>query len=317
LKPPRRELTRVDTATDTSGLPMSLIDEIEAHGGLWWAGDYYTDPQDIIAQAQKVAAIALRLDVRDLTLLESLPAVRYLHVRSDGRPILDPIASLRQLRALIIHTGALRGDLDPLAFPDLRWLRVGLGGKGGAAILPSMARGHPGVGWLTVSEVKARSVADIVAGFPALASLDVWYADHLRALGPLAEAVPRLRRLALTLTQVRSLDGIERLTELESLALAGGRVTDLAPLRGLPNLRYARLLLPAVPSIEPLRGHPALRLLELGIAGEPDQAVLESMHGLVAVGRGRRFEQPVRWPDLSALERDDPIKVEWSRAMRG
>jgi len=314
----RRDLRRLEFGDgETIGLPVSLLEEIEANGGLWWAGDYYTDPDDIVAQARQVGAVALRLDVRDLGLLAWLPDVRYLHLRSDGRPILDPIASLRGLRALIIDTGALRGSLDPLAFPDLRWLRLGLGGKGGAAMLPFMAAGHPGLEWLSLAEVKARSVTELVTGFPALETLHVNYADHLRALGPLADATPRLRGLGLLLTQLRSLDGIARLEALESISLFGGRVSDLAPLRDLARLRCARLLLADVTSIEPLRGHPTLRLLELSIGAEPDGTVLESMPGLMAVGRGKRFEQVVRWPDLFGLADDDPLKVEWARAMRG
>ena len=156
-----------------------------------------------------------------------------------------------------------------------------------------------------------------MTGFPALATLHVSYADHLRALGPLADATPRLRGLGLLLTQLRSLDGIARLHELESISLFGGRVADLAPLRDLERLRYARLLLADVTSIEPLRGHPALRLLELSIGAEPDPTVLGSMPGLMAVGRGKRFEQVVRWPDLFGLADDDPLRQEWARAMRG
>lgn len=128
-----RELRRVDFASDSGGLPISLIEAIEADGGLWDAGDFYTDPAAIVEGARRVAAMALRLDVRDLSFLEALPDVRYLHLRSDGRPALDPIARLRDLRGLIVETSALRGELDPMAFPNLEWLRIGLGGKGGRA----------------------------------------------------------------------------------------------------------------------------------------------------------------------------------------
>lgn len=314
----RKELTRVDVAGgDTGGLPVSLLEAIEAEGGLWWASDFYADVDEIVAKAREVGAVALRLDVRDLALLESLPGVRYLHLRSDGRPPLEPIATLGGLRALIIETGALRGEIDLAAFPELRWLHIGLGGKGGAAMLPMMARGHPALEWLGVREVRFRSVAEVAAGFPALRSLHVSYADYLRELGPLAEITPKLRALNLMLTQIRSLDGIGGLPDLETLALFGGNVTDLEPLRALRRLRHARLQLAHLTSIEPLRGHPSLRMLELTMAGEPDISVLESISTLLAVGRGKRFEQEIRWPDLYALELDDPLRAEWSAAMRG
>ncbi len=89
-----------------------MLDAIEADGGLWAAGDWYTDPPDIVAQAKAAGAVALRLDCRDLAFLDELPDVRYLHVRTDGRPPLEPVASLRGLRALILEVGSLRGTLD-------------------------------------------------------------------------------------------------------------------------------------------------------------------------------------------------------------
>src|SRR5439155_4721404 len=108
LDVPRRELERVDLARDSRpGLPPSLIDAIEADGGLWYAGDYYTDAASVVARAREVNALALRLDFRDLSLLEELPNVRYLHLRSDGRPPLDPVAGLKKLRALILGVSAL------------------------------------------------------------------------------------------------------------------------------------------------------------------------------------------------------------------
>src|SRR5438105_12420054 len=108
---PRRELERVDLSAEPTSLPPSLIEAIEADGGLWRAGDYYTDAAAVIARAREVNAVALSLDFRDLSLLEALPKVRYLHLSSDGRPKLEPVAGLTKLRALILHVSALRGEL--------------------------------------------------------------------------------------------------------------------------------------------------------------------------------------------------------------
>jgi hypothetical protein len=313
---PERELRRVDLTTESGGLPASLTNAIDADGGLWEAGDYYTSPGAIVEQARAAGAVALRLDVRDLSLLVELPELRYLHVRSDGRPVLDPIAGLRDLRALILETGALRGSLDPLAFGELRWLRLGLGGKGGAAVLPAIERGHPRLQWLSVAETRARTARELVGGFPALAHLSIWFADYLRDLGDLATATPGLEVLRLQLTQVRSLTGIEALPSLEVLDIMGGRVTDLAPLAGARRLRYARILTPRVVSIDPLTRHPTLRMLELKVAGQPDTEVLDTIPGLLAVGRGRAFEGPIKQADLFELPRDHPLRVEWGEAMR-
>jgi hypothetical protein len=309
-------LKRVDLIRDTTGLPPSLTAAMDAEGGLWSAGDAYTTADEVIETARRVGAVALRLDFRDLTLLEALPGIRYLHLRSDGRPRLDAVAALTELRALIIQTSGMRGDLDPLGFADLQWLRLGLGGKGGAAMLPSIERGHPRLQWLALREVRARAVTDLCAAFPELRVLRIAYADYLRTLGGLAAVTPQLVKLTLELTQIRSLDGLAGLRRLETLALFGGRIRDLAPLRELDRLRYARIELPDVESIEPLRGHPSLRMVSLTMANEPDLSVLASIPGLAAIRRGKGFEQPVPWPDLNDLTDHDPLRVEWSRAMR-
>src|ERR687891_1956643 len=149
---PKLQLTRVDLTADTAGLPPSLTAAMEGDGGLWSASDAYTMADDVVETARRVGAVALRLDFRDLTLLEALPGIRYLHLRSDGRPRLDPVAALAGLRALIIETRGLRGDLDPLGLPDLHWLRIGLGGKGGAAVLPALERGHARLEWSALRE---------------------------------------------------------------------------------------------------------------------------------------------------------------------
>jgi hypothetical protein len=317
LSLPKRDLTRVDADGDTAGLPPSLVDAIEAAGGLWWAGDAYTTREQVVSTARRMGVTALRLDFRDLSLLEELPDVRYLHVRSDGRPRLDPVRSLGGLRALIIETSALTGQLDPLGFAELRWLRVGLGGKGGEAILPSIQRGHPHLEWLALRETRARRAADLCAGFPRLRVLHISYADSLRELGRLADVTPDLEKISLFMTAaLSSLSGLEGLARLQTVAFAGGRVTDLDALHRLPALRHARLELPRVESIEGLRGHPSLRMVLLNVDPAADLSVLDSIPNLVAVGRGPRLDRELRWPDVLTLARDHPLRLEWSRAMQ-
>lgn len=313
---PKLELTQIDLTKDTAGLPPSLTAAMEADGGLWSAGDAYTTADQVVETARRVGALALRLDFRDLALLAALPGIRYLHLRSDGRPRLDPVARLTGLRALIVHTSGWRGELDPVGFPNLHWLRLSLGGKGGAAVLPAVERGHPRLEWLALREVKARVVTDLCGGFPKLRVLRIGFADHLRELGDLHAVTPGLEKFSLDLTQIRALDGLAGLHRLETLELFGGRVHDLAPLRSLPRLRYARLELPDLESIEPLRDHPSLRMVSLTMARAPDLSVFASMPGLVAVHLGQGSEKSLPWPDPSELPADHPLRAEWLRVQR-
>jgi len=77
---------RVDLSAEPAHLPPSLAAAIEADGGLWYASDFDADAASVVAGAREVKAVALRLAFRDLSLLEELPEVRSLHLRSDGRP---------------------------------------------------------------------------------------------------------------------------------------------------------------------------------------------------------------------------------------
>jgi hypothetical protein len=313
----RGTFARVDTATDSAGLPVSLLEAIDADGGLWAAGDHYTDGPTVVGEVRRVRARALRLDFRDLAILRDLPDVRYLHLRSDGRPDLAPVASLRQLRALIVETSALRGDLDPLDFPELRWLSLSLGGKGGRALLPSVQRGHPGLRHLQLVEVPFRTIEEAASGFPELEHLRIAFADRLRAVGDLRAVASSLRGIVLNLTQLRSLDGIEGLQRLETLSIMGGQVSDVAPIAAMPSIRYLSLdTVPGV-SLEPLRGHENIRLLALSLVTDPDLAVLETLPGLIAVSRGPRLAAETRWPDQRRQPHDDPLHREWRRAIAG
>jgi hypothetical protein len=230
----------------------TLAAELRATGGLWYAGDACTCASDVLIQARERRVRALLLDFRDLSLLTELPELLHLELSSDGRPALDPVAGLRQLRSLTLRPSSPRGDLDPLAFHDLRWLTVPLGGKGGAAVLPSVQRGHPRLEHLRVRETKARTVADLVSGFPSLKSFAISHADQLRTLGDLSPVAGALRELDLWMVPgFRSLEGIEVLTRLERLRLHASKLIDLSPLDALPRLRHVDVRTRAVTIARP------------------------------------------------------------------
>jgi len=315
--PYRRDVKRVDLSTDTGGLPWSLVDAIEEDGGLWFAGDWYTDPADIVAQSTAAGALALRLDCRDLGFLAEMPDVRYLHIRTDGRPPLEPIASLRGLRALVLEVGSLRGTLDLSTFPELRWLKLGLGGKGGEAMGPAMAAGHPRVEWLAVAEARTQIAAEVMAPFPSLRAFAIRDTDRLRRLGSLGEHAPALRTLGVDVVGLRSLDGIERVPALESLGVWSSPIVDIDPIRALRGLRALRLWTPRLTTIEAIRGLPDLRFLDLVIEGAPDRSVLDSLPSLAAVGHRTDAATSLPWPNLQALESADPRRGDWAGIRRG
>jgi hypothetical protein len=300
-------------------MPHSLVDAIEAAGGLWHAGDYYTDAESVVARAREVNAVALRLDFRDLSLLEQLPNIRYLHVRSDGRPPLDPVAGLTKLRALILGVSAIRGEIDLAAFPQLRWFRGSLGGKGGEAVRGSLSQGHRRLEHLSLTSGRARTLEELVAGLPRLRHLRVHFADHLRTFGDLAPAARTLRGLDLDFNVgLRSLEGIEVLRRLEMFRLNGGKVTDVRRLAALRSLPYTELATgPGIASLEPLREHPKLRMLALGAVQDGDLSPLETIPNLVAVARGSRLVGEPPYPDLAALPSDHPLREEFRRAVSG
>ena len=321
LDVPRRELERVDLTKERgAGLPPSLVEAIESDGGLWYAGDYYTDATSVVARAREVKAVALRLDFRDLSLLEELPNVRYLQLRSDGRPPLGPVTELTKLRALILDVSAIRGGLDLAAFPQLRWLHGSLGGKGGEVLREALSRGHPRLEHLSLTSGRSRTVDELLGGgFPKLRHLRIHFADHLRTFGDLRPVARTLRGLDLDfLVGFRSLDGIEVLKGLEMFRIHGGKATDLTSLAALRSLRYAELDTgPGVASLEPLRDHPKLRMLALGPVEDGDLSPLATMPELVAVGRGSRLVGEPPFPDLVELPRDHPFRQEFRRAVYG
>jgi hypothetical protein len=299
-------------------LPASLFDAIDAAGGgIWWAGDYYADAATIVRRTREVGTRALVLDARDLSFLAELPDLRYLYLRSDGRPVLDPVAALTELEALLLGVGAIRGELDVFTLSRLRWLRLSLGGKGGKAIADRFPAGHDALEWLSIQEVPFRTIADAAPAFGRLRHLRLFFADHLRVPGDLSSLAPTLRGLQLYLTGIRTLTGLDVLDGLEALSVVGGKRIDLAPIGAMPSLRYLQAETGDGVSLEPLRGHPGLRMVSISKVNDPDLSVLDTLPNLVAVGRGPRLEDPTRWPDITSGGVDPLLAREWRRAIGG
>jgi hypothetical protein len=227
-------------------LPADLMEEVEAGGGFWFGGSYYHSEQQVIEGVAEHGVRSLRLGFSDVAFLRDVSDLRHLWLESDGIVDAGSIGDLPGLRALLLDVRGLRGVLDPFALEDLRWFRAGLGGKGGAMLLPAIERGHPRLTYLSVRETKARTVGELVAGFPALEELRISYADRLRSLGDLAPVAGSLKRLSLHMTQLRSLGGIEVLERLEELTVYAGPLADVSALEALPALRRTDLTLAAL-----------------------------------------------------------------------
>ncbi len=239
-------LRRDDVTLLRRELPEDLVVEAEAGGGFWFGGSYYHSEQQVIEGAREHRVTSLRLGFGDVGFLREVPDLRHLWLESDGGVDVSSVGSLTGLRALILDSRSVRGELDPFVLEDLRWFRTGLGGKGGAMLVPALERGHPRLGFLSVRETKARTVAELVSGFPALEEVRIHYADRLRSLGDLSPVAGSLKRMTLHMTQLRSLAGIEVLEHLEALVIYAGPLSDLSPLDDLPGLTRRDLTLAAL-----------------------------------------------------------------------
>jgi hypothetical protein len=237
-------LRRDDDAYVEREYHATLAAEISAAGGQWSGSDHHARPAEIMAEIDRVGATALRVGLRDLSLLRDVPGLWHLDVESDGSPVLDPVSTLTDLRSLQLSVRGIRGVMDPSCLPRLRWFATPLGGKGGGAVLESLAQGHPTIEHLRVRETKARSVGEVVARLPRLRSFSVSYADHLRSPGDLTPVADTLTELRMWMVPgLRSLEGIGSATRLERLTLSSGRISDISPLASLPLLREVDLTL--------------------------------------------------------------------------
>lgn len=303
----------VARTTDAGGLAPDLLAAIDAAGGLWHAGDFYARPPQIVAAARAKQVRALRLDARDLGLLRELPDLEFLHLRSDGRPPLDPVASLPNLRALIVETGALRGTFDLAAHPRLEWLKLKLSGRGGRENLDAVLAGHPNVRDLRLNEVPFRDLASLAAAFPAARHVRLFGADRLRDLGDLAPWRSTLEGFGSVWAPLRSAEPFADLPRLRFVGLTFARLGSLAPFRAHAGLRYLSLLA-NVPSLRELAGHPSLRIVRLSAPEDGDLAPLGELPALAGLIGHDLGPHRSTVPDLTTLGAGDPLVREWRQA---
>jgi hypothetical protein len=300
-------------ATDQGGLPLSLLDAIDGTGGLWMAGDYYASAATIVSSALANNVRALRLDARDLGLLRELPALEFLHLRSDGRPPVEAVASLPDLRALIIETGALRGTLNLAAHPRLEWLKVKVSGKGGRENLPAVLEGHATLRHLQLNEVPFKDLGDIARAFPSLQTLRVWGGDTLRDLGDLAPWKDTLESFSSVFVPLRSIEPLTQFTALRFVGLSLAKLPPLTEFHRLPGLRYLSLMA-GIPSLAPLVGHPRLRIARLAGPDDGDLTPLSTLPALTGLIGKRWLDGEHGVPFLEGLPPDHELVEEWRRA---
>lgn len=308
----------VEPTTDTGGLPPSMLNSIAQVGGLWRAGDSYAKPQLIVESARAHDVRALRVDARDLSWLAELPDITFLHVRTDGRPPLDPIRNLGRLRGLTIEVGAVRGRIDLEAHPELRWLNIKLSGKGGVANLPGILGGHPGVRHLRLSEVPFADLTALAAAFPSVEFLGIFGADRLRGLGDLGPWRETLLGFSATFaSRLRTLDGIDALRRIEYVGMAYGTLDRITPLPDVESLRYLELLV-HYPSLAPLANHRGIRMAKVIMPGDENLGALRTWPLLVALSGAQWIGHPVDGiPLIEELPHDDRLRHEWDRAAHG
>lgn len=239
-------LRRDDLTFLSRELPGDLVAEAEAGGGFWFGSSYYHTEQQVIENAREHHVKSLRLGFSDVDFLQEVTGLQHLWLYSDGWTNVASLASLSGLRALLLGVKSLRGEFDPFTLEDLRWFKAGLGGKGGAMLRPAIERGHPRLTFLSIRETNARTVAELVAGFPALQEVRIYYADRLRALGDLSPVAGSLKKMTLHMTNIGSLEGVGALHHLEELVIFAGPLSDLSPLKQLPALQHTDLTLAAL-----------------------------------------------------------------------
>jgi hypothetical protein len=309
------ELTAGVTRTDDhGGLPPSMLEAIADVGGLWAAGDYYASAGTIVESARAHGVRALQLDARDLTLLDQLPQLEFLHLRSDGRADITPVRALGHLRGLVIdHDAGLRGTIDLSAHPHLLWLKLKLSGKGGAANVPKVLAGHPGILDLRIGEAPMTDLTDLARAFPNLRCLRIFGANRMRAVGEIGPWAASLERLSTVWAPLRTLDELERLHRLSFLGVTFGRMRDLEPLVGMTGMRYLSLL-GTVPSLRPLVGHPGIRMARLSMPADEDLGPLATWPALVALIGQRWIAPGPGVPFLETHTQDHPLVAEWRAA---
>lgn len=153
-------------------------------------------------------------DRLDLTVLQSMPALRNLRFHALAVQSIEPLQHLHQLERLRIEGVPRPPKAASLAtMTGLRWL--------GAEYLTSLSH------LKRLENLEAVELYD-----PALSNLNAF------------TAWKKVRSLVLTGRSVRSLEGIQALTSLEELFLGRTGVPDLAPLSQVETLCRLKLIMP-------------------------------------------------------------------------
>jgi hypothetical protein len=277
-------------------------------GGLWaiphWLSrwELLRRRAELLAEARERGVRALEDDTVDEALVEALPDLEFLRVAgiAEGR-LIERLTGLR-----LLGLSAWNGPLDLGRLARLEWLAVGEPEPGD---LDSLLPGHP-----TLRHLRLGRYADVdLAGLERLRLAHLWLGNsrRLASLQGIAALAPTLTGLELwRLPALRSLDGIDALTNLESLVLSSLRsVTTLEWVASLPNLRLLDVLeLKSIESLAPLAGHGSLEYLAIPRTRDLDLEPLRSLPKLrvvlAAPGRWRGDGEDLR--QLSSRPRDDP-----------
>lgn len=207
--------------------------------------------------------------IGDLTPLAQCPLLQELYIGFNPVADFSPLARCPRLEA--VYAGATH-VYDASAFaeiPALSLLELGACPRLGS--LEALV-GSATLQYLTLQPVSSEQLEQI-GRMTALRGLYLWEITGLSDLRPLA-ALENLQFLFLDTRELVSLEGVQKLTSLQSFGLFRSQVTDLTPLTALPKLNALNVtgLLPQ--SWEPLTQIDGLASIECD-AGQRE--VLESL----------------------------------------
>lgn len=185
--------------------------------------------------------------IRDLSPLAQCPHLQELYVGSNPVEDFSPLAQCRQLETLCAGATYIR-DASALAqIPTLYTLELGACPNLGSL---EALMGSDTLHYLTLRPVSRAQLAQ-VGQMASLRGLYLWQTEGLSDLTPLRE-LAHLQVLFLDTQELTSLEGIERLTELQDLGLFKAPVADLTPLASLPKLSILNVTGLSPQSWEPL-----------------------------------------------------------------
>lgn len=293
----------------------SYLPAIHAAGGLWAPAGRGVKLRELITEAVERGVRALQLPATDELLAHELPTLEFLFV-TGPHPEARWINMLGNLRLLYLES-ACRGRLDLMALRRLEWLALRDCDQAG---MEALAVHHRTVHDLEAVGCPTRDFAPFAAlGLRRLALVDC---RRLESLGGSEALAPILTGLELSLCpSLRSLDGIEALTNLEVLELASlHQITTLEWVQRLPRLRLLNVFdLKNVETLGPLAGHPSLEFVTFGRTKDLDLEPLASIPNLRLIHTGSyRWNRDVHeFPYLHDFPWGHPLHQEYLRLLHG